>query len=251
MLLPGESIPRLIRHSLAGELLKLLQHANRRIIVEAHQRRILGVDRRQPFKTLVQVCHILGRIQPLSQALRHFGKSALEYGQIVKESLRHAICQVTFHIGQHFCVFLECVAPCCVQHHLGCILALSKQLTNSGTHIRPGEKCFLRDFVLHGMTGGDLHPQLIPPNRIVPAVDGKALSADAVFTLYKLRGFLRRRVGHKVINQPELASVPIAATAQYFVHHGCGNANLPRIQRRLPFLNGAALSLHRRQFGQR
>ena len=165
--------------------------------------------------------------------------------------LRHAICQVTFHIGQHFGVFFKCVAPCCVQHHLGRILALSKQLPNPGAHIRPGEKRFLLDFVLHGMAGGDLHPQFIPPNRIVPAVDGKALAADAVFTLYKLRGFLRRRVGHKVINQPELASFPIAAAAQHFIHHGCGNGNLPRIQRRLPFLNGAALSLHRRQFGQR
>ena len=71
------------------------------------------------------------------------------------------------------------------------------------------------------MTGGDLHPQLVPPNRIILAVNDKALAADAVFTLYKLRGFLRRRVGHKVINQPELASVPIAATAQHFVHFGC------------------------------
>ena len=80
VLLPGESLPRLIRHSLAGELLKLLQHAIRHIIAEAHQGRILGVGRRQPFKTLVQVCHILRRIQPLSQALRHFGESALKYG---------------------------------------------------------------------------------------------------------------------------------------------------------------------------
>ena len=98
MLLPGKSIPRLIRYGLAGELLKLLQHAIRRIMAEPDQRRILGVGRRQPFQTLVQVSHILGRIQPLSQALRHFGKSALEYGQIVKELLRHAIGQVTFHI---------------------------------------------------------------------------------------------------------------------------------------------------------
>ena len=251
MFLPCKFIPRLIRHSLAGELLKLLQHAIRRIIVEAHQRRILSVDRRQPFKTLVQVCHILRRIQPLSKTLCHFGKSALEYGQIVKESLRHAIGQVTFHIGHHFCVFFKCVVTCRVQHHLGCILALSEQLPNPGAHIQPGEKRFLRDFVLYGMTGGDLHPQLIPPNRIILAVNDKALAADAVFTLYKLRGFLRRRVGHKVINQPELASVPIAATAQHFVHHGCGNGNLPRIQRRLPFLNGAALTCHRWQFGQR
>ena len=101
------------------------------------------------------------------------------------------------------------------------------------------------------MTDGDLHPQFIPPDRIVPAVNDKALSADAVFTLHKLRGFLRLRVGHEVINQPELASFPVATTAQHLIHHGCGNGNLPRIQRRLPFLNGAALSLHRRQFGQR
>ena len=79
MLLPGKSIPRLIRHSLASELLKLLQHAIQRIIAEAHQGRILGVGRRQPFQTLVQVCHILRRIQLLSQALRHFGESALKY----------------------------------------------------------------------------------------------------------------------------------------------------------------------------
>ena len=110
-------------------------------------------------------------------------------------------------------MFLECVAPRCVQHHLGCILALGEQLPNPGAHIRPREKRLLRDFVLHGMTGGDLHPQFIPPDRIVPSVDGKALASNAVFTLHKLRGFLRRRVGHKVINQPELASVPIAATA--------------------------------------
>ena len=101
------------------------------------------------------------------------------------------------------------------------------------------------------MAGGDLHSRFIPPDRIVPSVNGKTLTADAVFTLYELRGFLRRRVDHKVINQPELASFPIAAAAQHFIHHGCGNGNLPRIQRRLPFLNGAALSLHRRQFGQR
>ena len=136
-LLPDESIPRLIRHSLAGELLKLMQNAIRHIIVEAHQRRILGVGRRQPFQTLVQVCHILGRIQPLSQALRHFGKSALEYGQIVKKSFCHAISQVTFHIGQHFGVFFECVVPCRIQHHLGRVFPLGEQMTNSGTHIRP------------------------------------------------------------------------------------------------------------------
>ena len=137
MFLPCKSIPRLIRHSLASELLKLLQHAIRRIIAEAHQGRILGVGRRQPFQTLVQVCHILRRIQPLSQVLRHFGESALKYGQIVKELLRHAIGQVTFHIGQHFCVFFKCVAPCRIQHHLGCILALSEQLPYPGAHIRP------------------------------------------------------------------------------------------------------------------
>ena len=53
MLLPGKSIPRLIRHSLAGELLKLLQHAIRRIMAEPDQGRIYSIGRRQPFKTLV------------------------------------------------------------------------------------------------------------------------------------------------------------------------------------------------------
>ena len=80
MLLPCKFIPRLIRHSLAGELLKLLQHAIRRIMAEPDQERIFGVGRRQSFQTLVQVCHILGGIQMLSQALRHFGESALKYG---------------------------------------------------------------------------------------------------------------------------------------------------------------------------
>ena len=101
------------------------------------------------------------------------------------------------------------------------------------------------------MAGGDLHPQLIPPNRIVTASDGKPLAADTVFTLHKFCGFFRRLVGHKVINQPELASFPIAAAAKDFIHHGCGNRNLPRKQRRLSFLNGTALARHRRQFGQR
>ena len=80
MFLPCKFIPRLIRHSLAGKLLKLLQHAIRRIMAEPDQGRIYSIGRRQPFKTLVQVCHILRRIQLLSQALRHFGESALKYG---------------------------------------------------------------------------------------------------------------------------------------------------------------------------
>ena len=53
MLLPCKFIPRLIRHSLAGELLKLLQHAIRRIMAEPDQGRIYSIGRRQPFKTLV------------------------------------------------------------------------------------------------------------------------------------------------------------------------------------------------------
>ena len=148
-------------------------------------------------------------------------------------------------------MFFECVAPRCVQHHLGRVFPLGEQLPNPGAHIRPREKRFLRDFVLHGMAGGDLHSRFIPPDRIVPSVNGKTLTADAVFTLYELRGFLRRRVGHKVIDQPELASVPVAAAAKDFIHHIRRDSNFPRIQRRLPFLNGMALACHRRQFWQR
>ena len=80
MLLPGESMLRLIWHSLAGELLKLLQNAIRRIMAEPDQGSICGISSRQPFQTLVQVRHILRGIQPLSQALRHFRESPLKYG---------------------------------------------------------------------------------------------------------------------------------------------------------------------------
>ena len=104
---------------------------------------------------------------------------------------------------------------------------------------------------MDSMPQGDLHPQFVIPDRIFPPSDHKSDAAGAVLPADKIRVFLRRLLNHEVVNNTQMAPVPVAATSQHFINHICRNGCLSGIESHLPFLNRADLLFYRRQFRQR
>ena len=101
------------------------------------------------------------------------------------------------------------------------------------------------------MPHGDLHPKLVIPDGIFLVPDHKPDTALPVFPAHKFRVFLRCLVGHKIVDQAQMAAAFIAAFPKHLVHHFGRYGNLPCIKRRLPFLNGTYLLFLRRQLRQR
>ena len=101
------------------------------------------------------------------------------------------------------------------------------------------------------MSYGNLHPQLVIPDRIFLAVYDKPDAAFAILPPDKFRIFLRHLVYHKIIDDPELAPIPVAAAAQDFIYHLWRNRNLSGIERLHPSLNLPLLLFHSRKIGQR
>ena len=101
------------------------------------------------------------------------------------------------------------------------------------------------------MPHGNLHPQLVIPDRILFPVDHKANPACSILPTHKIRVFIRRLFNHKVINNPQMAPVTVAALSQHFVDHFRRDRRLPGVQSCLPFFYTTDLLFDRRQFGQR
>ena len=57
----------------------------------------------------------------------------------------------------------------------------------------------------------DLQPGFIKPDRIFISINLKTFSPFAVFTLHKLRIFLRCLFTHEIIDDPELACFPVSS----------------------------------------
>ena len=64
---------------------------------------------------------------------------------------------------------------------------------------------------MYGMPHSDLHPQLIIPDRILFPADHKPDTARAILPPHKIRVFLRCLLNHEIIDDPQMASVFVAA----------------------------------------
>ena len=146
---------------------------------------------------------------------------------------------------------MQGIATGCIQDRFWCVLSLLQKLMESAADIFPGQKCFVFGVVPNRISNGDLHTQLIEPDRIFCATDLKALAALAIFLFDKSGILFRGLFAHKVIDKAELAFVSIAACPQDFIHNFYRNRDLIGILCLHRGFDCPNLLFHGRQTGQR
>ena len=148
-------------------------------------------------------------------------------------------------------MFMQSIATGCIQDRLWCVLSLLQKLMDSAADIFPGQKCFVFGVVPNRISNGDLHTQLIEPDRIFCATDLKALAALAILFFDESSILFRGLFGHKVIDKAELAFASIASRPQDFIHNFCRNRDLIGILGLHRGFDCPNLLFHGRQTGQR
>ena len=251
LLIPLKALSCLIRLEREGKLLKLFRHLIRAIKLHPHHAFIFGVSFCQSQKTFVQVSQKFRLVKQLCKAFCKFRVSAGEDGGIGKDHFCDTLCHITFHIAQGFCVFMQGISTGSIQNRFWCILSLLQKLMDSAADIFPRQKCFVFGVVPNRISNGDLHTQLIEPDRIFCAANLKALAALAIFLFDKSSILFRGLFGHKVIDKTELTFVSIATRPQDFIHNFCRNCDLIGILCLHRCFDCPNLLFHGRQTGQR
>ena len=251
LLIPLKALSCLIRLEREGKLLKLFGYFVRAIERHPHHAFIFGVGFCQSQKTFVQVSQKFRLVNQLCKSFCKFRVSTGEDGRIGKDHLCHTLCHIAFHIAQGFCVFMQSIATGCIQDRLWCVLSLLQKLMDSAADIFPGQKCFVFGVVPNRIANGNLHTQLIEPDRIFCATDLKALAALAILFFDESGILFRGLFGHKVIDKAELAFASIASRPQDFIHNFCRNRDLIGILGLHRGFDCPNLLFHGRQTGQR
>ena len=197
--------------------------------MKTHDVFVLRIGQCCTLQTLVYFCQIFRLCQQFTEVFYRIRESMMKTLCITKHNLCYAFCHIMFHVCQYCRMFVQSIQTCRIQHHLGSVFPLPQKLVDTPAYLFPRKKCLIQNPVRYRMPHCNLHSQLIKPDGILCTVNDKSLSASSIFPAYKFCIFLRCLLNHKIIDDTKLASFPVAAHTQHFIHHIRGYGNLPGI----------------------